>query len=113
MRRSIAALLVAATATLPAATAESAPAFPVLMEVEYSIGDRVLSMEVVIEGDSTFSDSDGDEGIWFYRRRDNTVLFRYEGDVAGFDLYGVRDRSCFTGTVLEDERPVGEWEGCF
>ena len=103
MRKLAAALSLAMLTTL-APTAVSAPVFPVTMEVEYGLGDGArYDMEVTMEGDATFGDSDGDGGIWFYRRATNALLLRYEGDAEGFDLYGVRDGRCFSGSVLLDE----------
>ena len=112
MNKLFALLPVLALSFLPA-PADSAPEFPITMEIEYGLGDADrFDMDVTIEDDGSYTDSDGDGGTWFYRRDDRTMLLRYEGGAAGFDLFGTREGRCFSGAVLFDEVEVDRWSGC-
>lgn len=106
----LAALAVAALA--PSTVADARPSFPITLAVDYCIGDGCYDMEITIEEDGTFIDSDRDGGIWFYRPSEQTILFRYDGDAEGIEFFGTRDGRCFEGTVFIDEEEDNVWEAC-
>ena len=112
MRKLLVILPVLTLSLLPSES-DSRPVFPVTLEVEYGIGDGIRrDMDVTVEGDRTFVDSDRDAGVWTYRPRDGMLLLRYEGDAAGFDLLGEQDASCFSGSVYFEEEVIDTWSGC-
>ena len=92
--------------------AESAPSFPIDMEIEYCWGDDCYDMFISVESDGTFIDSDGDGGVWFYRPSERSFLLRYEGDATGVEFYGIRTGDCFAGTTILDGAADAEWVGC-
>ena len=112
MRRLSAFVFIGLFALLPLQAVESAPSFPVDLEVEYCLGDFCSDMVVTLEEDGEFFDSDRDFGIWYYRPSESSLLIRYEGDDGGIDFFGFRSGRCFSGTTLIDEVESGEWSGC-
>ena len=104
--------ILAATA-LPT-TASTAPAFPIVMPVNYCIGD-CLDMRVTVQSDGSFEDSDGDGGFWEINKptREFRLTYEYDRDAVGIVFFGEFARGCFTGVVFDDRGDeVGDWESC-
>lgn len=97
---------------VPVESAESAPGSPIDMEVEYCWDDDCYDMYVSLQADGSFIDSDGDEGVWFYRPDDREMLLRWTGAATGVEFYGIRTGDCVAGRTYFEGEADAVWVGC-